>query len=117
MGENRSEECGEMAKRRGGFSIKPRFWLLVLAVAYVFVAAAMVRDSAMLNAQRSEIAALEQQKAELKQQTEQLKDEADFAKTDEFIERQARLMGMIRPNETRYILNAGAEAGYAQGGN
>lgn len=106
-----------MAKRRGGFSIKPRFWLLVLGVAYVVVSVAMVRDGAVLNAQQSAIEELEQQKAELKQQTEQLRCEAGFAQTDEFIEREARSLGMIKPGETRYILSAEAEAGYAQGGN
>ncbi|MGN0741765.1 MAG: hypothetical protein ACI4L8_03885, partial [Candidatus Fimadaptatus sp.] len=51
-----------MAKRRGGFSIKPRFWLLVLGVAYVALSVAMMRDDAVLNAQQSAIEELEQQK-------------------------------------------------------
>lgn len=107
----------EMANRRGRFTIKPRFWIMLLMAACMCMTVSMFHVSEALNAQRSEIARLEAYKHELQQQNNLLKDRAEFASTDEFIERQARAQGMIHPGETRYLFNAEGEGLYAQGGN
>lgn len=98
-----------------GVKFTPKFFILALLIAYVFVMAAMVRDGSQLSAQSAAIEELEEQKAQLKLQNEHLKSEAEFSGTSEFIERQARARGMIKPNETRYVLSTGGD--YAQGGN
>ncbi len=103
-----------MATRRGGLRIKPRFWLLVLTAACLFMSIAMVREGAALEAQRAELAALEQQRLELRQQNDELKRASEFSKTDAFIERQARALGMIKPGEVRYVVQP-KEADDAQG--
>ena len=79
------------------------------------VPAAVVRDGSALSQQSATIAELEQQKEQMKLQNERLKSEAEFSRTTEFIERQARARGMIKPDETRYVLSTGGD--YAQGGN
>lgn len=106
-----------MSGKRGGLKITPRFWLIMLGVAYVCITVAMVRDSSGLNYQQQQIDQLEQQRTELRLYNEQLRSEVEFSGTDEFIERQARARGMIRPGETRYVLSAEVYAGNAQGSN
>ena len=103
-----------MSKARG-VKFTPKFFILALLVAYVFVTAAVVRDGSALSQQSANIAELEQQKEQMKLQNERLKSEAEFSRTTEFIERQARARGMIKPDETRYVLSTGGD--YAQGGN
>ena len=97
--------------RARGVKFTPKFFILALLVAYVFVTAAVVRDGSALSQQSATIAELEQQKEQMKLQNERLK----FSRTTEFIERQARARGMIKPDETRYVLSTGGD--YAQGGN
>ena len=97
--------------RARGVKFTPKFFILALLVAYVFVTAAVVRDGSALSQQSATIAELEQQKEQMKR----LKSEAEFSRTTEFIERQARARGMIKPDETRYVLSTGGD--YAQGGN
>lgn len=109
--------CGDMATRRGGRKLTPRFFAIVLAAACVFVSVTMMRDNACLTEQRAAIAELEERRSELKERNEQLKCEAEFSRTDEFIEREARMRGMLRPGETRYVLDTGVNFDNAQGGN
>ena len=111
---NQFEECRGMSRARG-VKFTPKFFILALLVAYVFVTAAVVRDGSTLSQQSATIAELEQQKEQMKLQNERLKSEAEFSRTTEFIERQARARGMIKPDETRYVLSTGGD--YAQGGN
>lgn len=105
-----------MAVRRVGLSIKPRFWLIVLTAMCMCATVALVRDGGELALQQAEIEQLEQQRLELRAQNAELKRAAEFAGTDEFIERQARALGMLGPDDVRYVFGS-EEADYAQGGN
>lgn len=103
--------------RKGGVKFTPKFFALVLIVVCAVMTFTIVRDGSGLKAQAKAIEQLEEQKAEMKLENEQLKSEADFSSTDEYMEQQARSRGMIKSDETRYVLSTGVSDSYAQGGN
>ena len=102
---------------KGGLKFTPKFFALVLLVACMVMVCTIIRDGFGLKAQSKAIAQLEEQKAEMKLKNERLKSEAEFTDTDEYMEQQARMRGMIKSDETRYVLSTGVSDSYAQGGN
>jgi cell division protein FtsB len=76
--------------------------LAAIAVAYVHPLRAYREARADVSQRREEIDALERENAALEQKLE-------FARTDVFVEREARRLGLVRPGERLFIVK-GIEA-------
>ncbi len=74
--------------------------LAVIATAYVQPVRGYLDARREVDRQRAEVAALEREQRGLAART-------SVARTDEFVERQARKLGLVRPGERLFIVNLG----------
>ena len=87
--------------------VKPRFWLLMIAVTLLVFGASYLVSQARYNqgAVRLEKARRERDKLILEDNA--LSDQLAFARTDDYVIRTARdELGMIMPGEVRYVNGA-----------
>ena len=84
--------------------IRPRFWLFVIGVMLIAFTISGLSARRTLRKGASELSALSEQRAALNEEKEQLTDTYAFVQTDEYVIRTARgELGMLMPNEVRYI--------------
>ena len=85
-------------------TVKPRFWLLMMAVLAVVFMSVYVSQAQYLTTQATNIQALEQQKALALDENAALERKIAFAKTSEYVERVAReQLGLLKKNEVRFV--------------
>jgi cell division protein FtsB len=85
-------------------TVKPRFWLLMIAVLAIVFSGVYISQGQYLASQAESAQALEQQKAQALDENAALQRKIDFAKTSEYIERVAReQLGLLKKNEVRYV--------------
>ncbi len=85
-------------------TVKPRFWLLMMAVLAVVFMSVYVSQGQYLTSQAASIQALEQQKAQALDENAALERKIAFAKTSEYVERVAReQLGLLKKNEVRFV--------------
>jgi cell division protein FtsB len=85
-------------------TVKPRFWLLMMAVLAVVFMSVYVSQGQYLSTQAGSIQALEQQRAQALDENAALERKIAFAKTSEYVERVAReQLGLLKKNEVRFV--------------
>jgi cell division protein FtsB len=85
-------------------TVKPRFWLLMMAVLAVVFMSVYVSQGQYLSSQAGNIQALEQQRAQALDENAALERKIAFAKTSEYVERVAReQLGLLKKNEVRFV--------------
>jgi cell division protein FtsB len=85
-------------------TVKPRFWLLMIAVLAIVFSGVYISQGQYLSSQAESAEALEQQKSQVLDENAALQRKIDFAKTSEYIERVAReQLGLLKKNEVRYV--------------
>ncbi len=90
-----------MSKKK---TVKPRFWLLMMAVLALVFFSVYVSQGQYLSSQAESIRALEQQKAQALDESAALERKIAFAKTSEYVERVAReQLGLLKKNEVRFV--------------
>lgn len=90
-------------RRRPSRSSVALRWLAVvalaaIAVAYVHPIRSYMDARGQVERRKADIAALEREQ-------ERLERRIDVAETDEFVEREARKLGLVRPGEKLFIVN------------
>lgn len=87
-------------------TIKPRFWLLLLAVILVTCTAVYTSQQRYITRQVEMIAELEAERTRLIEENAALQHKIDFTYTDEYIEREARSkLGLIKDGEILFESN------------
>lgn len=90
-------------------NIKPRFWLILMAVLVLVFASMYVSQNGYLAQQAEQIAQLQQQQDDATNENAELERKISFAKTDEYVERVARdELGLLKPGEVRFVASPGA---------
>jgi len=85
-------------------TVKPRFWLLMMAVLALVFFSVYVSQSQYLASQAETIRELEQLKAQALDENAALERRIAFAKTSEYVERVAReQLGLLKKNEVRFV--------------
>ena len=85
-------------------TVKPRFWLLMMAVLALVFMSVYVSQGQYLSSQAGNIQALEQQRAQALDENAALERRIAFAKTSEYVERVAReQLGLLKKNEVRFV--------------
>ena len=97
-----------MARRRPSRSALALRWIAVaalvaIALAYVQPLRSYLRLRAEVDAKRAKVAELAREKRELTRRVE-------FARTDAFVEREARKLGLVRPGERLFIVTGVEDA-------
>lgn len=84
--------------------VKPRFWLLMMAVLVLVFVGFYTSQSGYMARQQAQIALLEAQRDEIVAENAMLERKIAFSKTDEYIERTAREdLGLLKPGEVRFV--------------
>ena len=86
-------------------TVKPRFWVFLGAVLLIAAVVLYASQQRYIAGQDETIQALEAQRDELIALNAQLQEEIDFTYTDQYIEREARKLGLIRPDEVLFQSN------------
>ena len=87
-------------------TVKPRFWLLLLAALSVVCVIAYAAQQDYIRRQRDTIAVLEAERLKIAEENAVLQRKIDFTYTDEYIEREARSkLGLIKDGETLFESN------------
>lgn len=85
-------------------TVKPRFWLLLIAVMLVVFGSVYISQAQYLSMQAQHIEALEEEKNRALDENAALERKIAFAKTDEYVERVARdQLGLLKKNEVRFV--------------
>lgn len=85
-------------------TVKPRFWLLMMAVLAMVFMGVYVSQNQYLTTQAESIQALELKKAQALDENAALERKIAFAKTSEYVERVAReQLGLLKKNEVRFV--------------
>lgn len=85
-------------------TVKPRFWLLMMAVLAAVFMSVYVSQGQYLSTQAGSIQALEQQRVQALDENAALERKIAFAKTSEYVERVAReQLGLLKKNEVRFV--------------
>lgn len=85
-------------------TVKPRFWLLMMAVLTAVFFGVYVSQGQYLASQEESIRALEQLKVQALDENAALERRIAFAKTSEYVERVAReQLGLLKKNEVRFV--------------
>ena len=92
-----------MARRRPSRSALAFRWLGAAVLA--LIAAAYVQPLRAYEAAREDVARRESEIAALKRERRVLADRLAVARTDEFVEREARKLGLVRPGERLFIVS------------
>ncbi len=93
--------CALVTRKR---NVKPRFYLILMAVLVVVFLGVYVSQSSFMATRDRQIAELEEQQREAEQHNAELERKISFAKTDEYIERTAReKFGLVKPGEIRLV--------------
>lgn len=86
--------------------IRPRFWLFVIGIMLIVFAAGGISAQRALTRGSEELTELAEERARLNAEREELTETYAFVQTDEYVIRTARNeLGMLMPNEVRYISN------------
>ncbi len=92
-----------MSKKK---TVKPRFWLLMIAVLAIVFSGVYISQGQYLATQAQSVQALEQQKTQALNENAALERKIAFAKTNEYVERVARdQLGLLKKNEVRFVAN------------
>ncbi len=87
-------------------TVKPRFWVLLLAALAVVCVVAYTSQQSYIRRQRETIAALEAERLRIAEENAVLQRKIEFTYTDEYIEREARSkLGLIKDGETLFESN------------
>ena len=85
-------------------TVKPRFWLLMIAVMAIVFCGVYISQGQYLASQADSVRALEEKKAQGLDENAALQRKIDFTKTSEYVERVARdQLGLLKKNEVRYV--------------
>jgi len=85
-------------------TVKPRFWLLLIAVLLVVFGSVYISQAQYLSMQAQHIEALVEEKNRALDENAALERKIAFAKTDEYVERVARdQLGLLKKNEVRFV--------------
>lgn len=85
-------------------TVKPRFWLLMMAALIMVFGCVYLSQGQYLSSQAQSIEALEAEKALALDDNAALERKIAFTKTDEYVERVARdQLGLLKKNEVRYV--------------
>ncbi len=85
-------------------TVKPRFWLLLIAVMLVVFGSVYVSQAQYLSTQAQHIESLEAEKVRALDENAALERKIAFAKTNEYVERVARdQLGLLKKNEVRFV--------------
>lgn len=86
--------------------VRPRFWLFVIGVMLIVFAIGGISAQRTLAKGGAELTELAEERARLNAEREELTEAYAFVQTDEYVIRTARNeLGMLMPNEVRYISN------------
>jgi len=98
-----SREVGHMQRR---MSIRPRFWVFVIAVMLLCFSASYAATQIHYSQNAERLAALVTEKLSLDQQVKSLTSRLNYVRTDAYVERVARdELNLIKPGEIRYVSN------------
>ena len=97
---------------RGGFAVRrratPKFWLLMILTTVVVFSVSIGVLQVQYNRSARNLKRIREYRDELDLRARDLSDELAYAETDDFIIRKARdELGLIMPNEVRYVNGAG----------
>jgi len=85
-------------------TVKPRFWLLMMAALVVVFGCVYLSQGQYLTTQAQRIEALEAEKAQALDDNAALERKIAFTKTSEYVERVARdQLGLLKKNEVRFV--------------
>jgi len=84
--------------------VKPRFWLLLMALVLSVFFGLYTAQEALIASNNAQIEELRQRKAGLEIEIASAERKLEFSKSDDYIERMARSMGMVKENEVLYVL-------------
>jgi cell division protein DivIC len=91
-------------KARKRWKVKPRFFLLLLSLLLIWVAAGFVNRYVQIAVLRSKIVRVEREISALETRNESVRQQLEEMQADDYIERAAReKLGLIKPGETVYI--------------
>lgn len=86
--------------------IKPRFWMLVIAVITLTCSVVYASQQKYITQQREMIAELKREQQSISEENAILQRKIDFTYTDEYIEREARSrLGLIKEDEILFETN------------
>lgn len=86
--------------------VRPRFFLLILAVMLICFSVSFVVAQSRYNQASRRVSALTQQRNELLSRQSELADQLAYVKTDDYVIRIARdELSLIMPGEYRYVAN------------
>lgn len=83
--------------------VKPRFWLILMALMLSAFFALYTTQEDVIARQAEQIAELQGKKDDLEVRIAADTRKLEFSKSDEYIERVARSMGMVMPGEVLYV--------------
>jgi cell division protein FtsB len=85
-------------------TIKPRFWLLMMAALVMVFGCVYVSQGQYLATQSQHIESLEDEKTQALNENAALERKIEFTKTSEYVERVARdQLGLLKKNEVRFV--------------
>jgi cell division protein FtsB len=85
-------------------TVKPRFWLLMIAVMVMVFGGVYVSQGQYLATQAQHIEALEAEKSQALDENAALERKIAFTKTSEYVARVARdQLGLLKKNEVRFV--------------
>ena len=93
--------CALVARKR---NVKPRFWLILMAVLMVVGLGIIFSSDNFIRGQQLDIAQKELQKEEETKKNAVIERKIAFSKSDEYIERVAHEdLGLVKPDEIRFV--------------
>lgn len=93
-----------MAQRQKKF-IQPRFWIMLCILLIIVFGFSLSVQYIRLRTQAQTLANLEAEYQTLMNEMSEKAAELEFMQTDEYIEQAARELGMLPPDEIRYVPN------------
>ncbi len=85
--------------------VKPRFWVLLFIVIGVVCTAIYCSQQSYISRQQARIAELQAELSAAIEVNAELQREIDFTYTDDYIEREARKLGLIKDGEILFETN------------
>ena len=83
--------------------IQPRFWVIISTILIIIFAFAFAVQFVRLHTQAQTLANLEQERVTLLEELSDLSLELEYMQTSEYIEQAARELGMLLPDDVRYV--------------
>ena len=83
--------------------IQPRFWVTLSVILLIVFAFAFAVQFVRLRTQKQTLENLEYERMYLMEELSDMTRELEYMQTDEYIEQAARELGMLLPDEVRYV--------------